>query len=45
LITESGGLVGNYRGEEGFLKSGEVMAANPKIFAQMVQCLSKHSNT
>jgi myo-inositol-1(or 4)-monophosphatase len=45
LITESGGLIGNYRGEEGFLKSGEVMAANPRIFAQMVQCLSKYSKT
>ena len=43
LITEAGGLVGNYRGEEGFLKSGEVMAANPRIYAQMVQCLSKYS--
>ena len=36
LIQESGGLVGNYSGEEGFLESGEVMAANPKIFGQMV---------
>jgi myo-inositol-1(or 4)-monophosphatase len=43
LITEAGGLIGNYRGEEGFLKSGEVMAANPRIFAQMVQSLSKYS--
>jgi myo-inositol-1(or 4)-monophosphatase len=43
LITESGGLIGNYRGEEGFLKSGEVMAANPRIYAQMVQCLAKYS--
>jgi myo-inositol-1(or 4)-monophosphatase len=36
-------LIGNYRGEEGFLKSGEVMAANPRIFAQMAQSLSKYS--
>ena len=43
LITESGGLVGNYRGEEGFLQSGEIMAANPRLFAQMVQSLSKYS--
>ena len=43
LVTESGGLIGNYRGEEGFLQSGEVMCANPRIFAQMVQCLSKYS--
>jgi len=45
LITESGGLIGNYRGEEGFLKSGEVMAANPRIYAQMVQCLAKYSTS
>jgi myo-inositol-1(or 4)-monophosphatase len=43
LLTEAGGLIGNYRGEEGFLQSGEVMCANPRIFAQMVQCLSKYS--
>lgn len=40
LIQESGGLVGNYQGEEGFLSSGEVMAANPKIFGQMVSLLN-----
>ena len=44
LITEAGGLVGNYRGEEGFLKSGEVMAANRRIYAEMVQSLSKYSS-
>lgn len=43
LIAEAGGLVGNYRGEEGFLKTGEIMAANPRIFAQMAQNLSKYS--
>ena len=40
LIQEAGGLVGNYQGEEGFLSSGEVMAANPKIFGQMVSLLN-----
>ncbi len=43
IITEAGGLVGNYRGEEGFMQSGEIMAANPRIFAQMAQVLSKYS--
>jgi myo-inositol-1(or 4)-monophosphatase len=43
IITEAGGLVGNYRGEEGFLESGEIMAGNPRIFAQMAQVLGKHS--
>ena len=43
LITESGGLVGNYAGEEGYLQSGEIMAANPRIFGQMVNVLREHS--
>lgn len=45
IITEAGGLVGNYRGEEGFLQSGEIMAANPRIFAQMAQVLGKYSRS
>ena len=43
IITEAGGLVGNYRGEEGFLESGEIMVGNPRIFAQMAQVLGKYS--
>jgi myo-inositol-1(or 4)-monophosphatase len=43
IITEAGGLVGNYRGEEGFLERGEIMAGNPRIFAQMAQVLGKYS--
>jgi myo-inositol-1(or 4)-monophosphatase len=42
-VAEAGGLVGNYRGEEGFMDSGEIMAANPRIFAQMANILSKYS--
>jgi myo-inositol-1(or 4)-monophosphatase len=41
LIQESGGLVGQYNGEEGYYSSGQIMAANPKIFAQMASLLSK----
>jgi myo-inositol-1(or 4)-monophosphatase len=43
LITEAGGLVGNYAGEESYLQSGEIMAANPRLFAQMVNALRQHS--
>jgi myo-inositol-1(or 4)-monophosphatase len=43
LITEAGGLVGNYAGEESYLNTGEIMAANPRIFGQMVNILRKHS--
>ncbi len=41
LIQESGGLVGQYDGEEGYFSSGQIMAANPKIFAQMASLLSR----
>ncbi|QBC31439.1 MULTISPECIES: inositol monophosphatase family protein [Pandoraea] len=43
LITEAGGLVGNYTGESDFLFEGEVLAGNPKIYAQMVKLLEGYS--
>lgn len=43
LISEAGGLVGNYRGDSNFLDLGEIVAGNPKIFAQMVHVLSDFS--
>ena len=43
LITEAGGLVGNYTGESEFLHEGECVAANPRIYGQMVATLSKYS--
>ena len=43
LITESGGLIGNYSGESNFLHVKECMAANPKIYAQMAHHLSAFS--
>lgn len=43
LITEAGGLVGNYAGESRQMEQGEVMAGNPKAFAQMVRLLSPFS--
>src|SRR5260363_259067 len=43
LITEAGGLAGNYTGEPDFLERGEIVAANPKLYAQMVTVLKPHS--
>ena len=43
LVTEAGGLVGNYAGEARQLEQGEVLAGNPKAFAQMVRLLSPFS--
>ncbi|MFN0160621.1 MAG: inositol monophosphatase family protein [Burkholderiales bacterium] len=40
LITEAGGLVGNFQGETGYMESGEIVAGNPKVFAQLVQLIS-----
>jgi myo-inositol-1(or 4)-monophosphatase len=42
LITEAGGLVGDLAGENQYLYSAQVIAANPRIFAQMVTLLSPH---
>lgn len=42
LVHEAGGLVGDFEGNEGWLESGNIVAANPKVFAQMLQTLSPH---
>ena len=43
LITEAGGLVGNFTGDANFLEQRECMAASPRIYAQLVPLLSKYS--
>src|SRR5436190_8292751 len=40
LILEAGGLIGDLSGEGDYLHGGQVIAANPKVFVQMVQALS-----
>jgi myo-inositol-1(or 4)-monophosphatase len=40
LIQEAGGLIGDLTGEGDFLHGGQVIAATPKIFAQMVAALA-----
>jgi len=42
LITEAGGLVGDLEGENQYLFGGEVIAANPRVFAQMVKLLAPY---
>lgn len=42
LIKEAGGLVSDFTGEDGYLKSGHVVAGTPKIFAQLLQTLQPH---
>ncbi|MFN3752252.1 MAG: inositol monophosphatase family protein [Thiobacillus sp.] len=42
IAQEAGALVGNFLGDEGFLDSGNIVAGNPKVFAQMLQILAPH---
>ena len=43
LVTEAGGLVGNFTGEPDFLEQNECMAGNPKVYGQLVGILGKYS--
>ncbi len=43
LVSEAGGLVGNFTGEADFLEQRECMAASPRIYGQLVQLLGKYS--
>jgi len=40
IITEAGGLIGNFTGESQFLHQREVVAGNPKIYGQLVHLLA-----
>lgn len=42
MILEAGGLVGDLEGEERYLDVGNVVAGNPKIFAQLLQVIRPH---
>lgn len=45
LITEAGGLIGNFTGNaDHFLEQKELLAGNPKIYGQLVPLLSPHSS-
>ena len=43
LVTEAGGLVGNFTGESDFLEQREILAATPRIYGQLVPVLGKYS--
>jgi myo-inositol-1(or 4)-monophosphatase len=40
LVQEAGGLIGDLAGDGDFLRGGQVIAANAKVFAQMVTALA-----
>lgn len=43
LVTEAGGLIGNFTGESDFLEQRECVAGNPRIYGQLVGILGKYS--
>jgi myo-inositol-1(or 4)-monophosphatase len=43
LVTEAGGLVGNFTGEADFLEQRECLAGAPRIYGQLVPILGKYS--
>ena len=43
LVTEAGGLIGNFTGEADFMDHQECMAGAPRIYGQLVPLLSKYS--
>ncbi|OIQ74681.1 inositol-1-monophosphatase [mine drainage metagenome] len=43
LVTEAGGLVGDFTGEGDALHAGELIAGSPRIYAQLVSLLKVHS--
>ena len=43
IVTEAGGLVGNFTGESDFLEQAECLAGNPRAYGQLVSILGKYS--
>ncbi len=43
MITEAGGLIGNFTGESDYLYQREVVAGNPKVYGQLVQMLAPYT--
>jgi len=39
LITEAGGIVGDFTGESDYLYKGDIIAGTPKVFGQMISLL------
>ncbi len=40
LVSEAGGIVADFTGEGGYLDKGDVIAASPKVFVQMLNVLT-----
>ena len=43
MVTEAGGLIGNFTGEADYLFQREVVAGTPKVYGQLVQMLTPYT--
>ncbi len=43
ILTEAGGLIGNFTGDADFMYQREVLAASPKIYGQLVALLAPYT--
>ena len=43
IITEAGGLVGNFTGEPDFMYQREIVAGTPRIYGQLVKTLAQYT--
>ncbi|MBK1779663.1 inositol monophosphatase [Advenella sp. WQ 585] len=41
LVLEAGGLIGDFEGEQTWMKTGNLLAGNPKVFTQMIAALQE----
>jgi len=42
LVREAGGIVGDLRGGDDYMASGDIIGANPKVFHHMMQVIEPH---
>ena len=42
MVTEAGGLVSDFEGNEKYMEKGQVVAASPKVFSQLLQAIQPH---
>ncbi len=42
IVKEAGGMVSDFRGGQEFMKSGNLLAANPFVFPKMLEVVKKH---
>jgi myo-inositol-1(or 4)-monophosphatase len=43
IVTEAGGLIGNFTGESDFLFQREIVAGNPRVYGQLVTLLAPYT--